>query len=141
MKVIIIHGPNLNLLGVREPEVYGAESFEQFFEQLEQAYPALDLSYFQSNHEGALLDKLHEAGFSYEGIVLNAGALTHTSVALSDAVAAIQTPVVEVHISNVYARETFRHHSYISRHSAGVVVGFGLEGYRLALDYFSRKNV
>lgn len=141
MKVIIIHGPNLNLLGVREPEIYGSQTFEQFFEKLKQEYNALDLSYFQSNHEGALLDKLHEVGFSYEGIVLNAGALTHTSVALSDAVAAIQTPVVEVHISNVYAREAFRQHSYISRHSAGVVVGFGLEGYRLALDYFSRKKV
>ncbi len=141
MKVIIIHGPNLNLLGIREPEIYGSQTFEQFFEKLKQEYKALDLSYFQSNHEGALLDKLHEVGFSYEGIVLNAGALTHTSVALSDAVAAIQTPVVEVHISNVYAREAFRQHSYISRHSAGVVVGFGLEGYRLALDYFSRKKV
>ena len=136
MRVIIINGPNLNLLGQREPSVYGADSFEAYFATLQQAYPQLELSYFQSNHEGALLDKLHEVGFSYDGIILNAGAYTHTSVALHDAIRAITTPVVEVHISNTFAREAFRHHSYISAVAKGVIVGFGLESYRLALESF-----
>ena len=134
MRVIIINGPNLNLLGQREPSVYGADSFEAYFATLQQAYPQLELSYFQSNHEGALLDKLHEVGFSYDGIILNAGAYTHTSVALHDAIRAITTPVVEVHISNTFAREAFRHHSYISAVAKGVIVGFGMESYRLALE-------
>ena len=134
MRVIIINGPNLNLLGQREPSVYGADSFEAYFAPLQQAYPQLELSYFQSNHEGALLDKLHEVGFSYDGIILNAGAYTHTSVALHDAIRAITTPVVEVHISNTFAREAFRHHSYISAVAKGVIVGFGMESYRLALE-------
>ena len=134
MRVIIINGPNLNLLGQREPSVYGADTFEAYFATLQRAYPQLELSYFQSNHEGALLDKLHEVGFSYDGIILNAGAYTHTSVALHDAIRAITTPVVEVHISNTFAREAFRHHSYISAVAKGVIVGFGMESYRLALE-------
>jgi 3-dehydroquinate dehydratase-2 len=137
MKILIINGPNLNLLGRREPEIYGSRSFEDFFEGLKKDFPETTLEYFQSNHEGALLDKLHEAGFSADGIVLNAGALTHTSVALADAVAAIQTPVIEVHISNVHQRETFRHHSYLSAKCVGSIVGLGLEGYRLAVRYFT----
>lgn len=136
MRVIIINGPNLNLLGQREPSVYGADSFEAYFATLQRAYPQLELSYFQSNHEGALLDKLHEVGFSYDGIILNAGAYTHTSVALHDAIRAITTPVVEVHVSNTFAREAFRHHSYISAVAKGVIVGFGMESYRLALESF-----
>jgi len=134
MRVIIINGPNLNLLGQREPSVYGADNFEAYFATLQRAYPQLELSYFQSNHEGALLDKLHEVGFSYDGIILNAGAYTHTSVALHDAIRAITTPVVEVHISNTFAREAFRHHSYIAAVAKGVIVGFGMESYRLALE-------
>jgi len=136
MRVIIINGPNLNLLGQREPSVYGVDSFEAYFATLQRAYPQLELSYFQSNHEGALLDKLHEVGFSYDGIILNAGAYTHTSVALHDAIRAITTPVVEVHISNTFAREAFRHHSYIAAVAKGVIVGFGMESYRLALESF-----
>jgi len=136
MRVIIINGPNLNLLGQREPSVYGADNFEAYFATLQRAYPQLELSYFQSNHEGALLDKLHEVGFSYDGIILNAGAYTHTSVALHDAIRAITTPVVEVHISNTFAREAFRHHSYIAAVAKGVIVGFGMESYRLALESF-----
>ena len=136
MRVIIINGPNLNLLWQREPSVYGADSFEAYFATLQQAYPQLELSYFQSNHEGAFLDKLHEVGFSYDGIILNAGAYTHTSAALHDAIRAITTPVVEVHISNTFAREAFRHHSYISAVAKGVIVGFGMESYRLALESF-----
>ena len=136
MRVIIINGPNLNLLGQREPSVYGADSFEAYFATLQRAYPQLELSYFQSNHEGALLDKLHEVGFSYDGIILNAGAYTHTSVALHDAIRAITTPVVEVHISNTFAREAFRHHPYIAAVAKGVIVGFGMESYRLALESF-----
>ena len=136
MRVIIINGPNLNLLGQREPSVYGADSFEAYFATLQRAYPQLELSYFPSNHEGALLDKLHEVGFSYDGIILNAGAYTHTSVALHDAIRAITTPVVEVHISNTFAREAFRHHSYIAAVAKGVIVGFGMESYRLALESF-----
>lgn len=141
MKIIIINGPNLNLLGVREPSIYGSESFDAFFEKIKNEYADLSLTYFQSNHEGVLVDKIQEVGFAYDGIVLNAAAYTHTSVAIADAIAAIKTPVIEVHISNVYAREDFRHHSYISKHAAGVMVGFGLDGYRLALDYFLRRKV
>ncbi len=135
MSYIIINGPNLNLLGVREPDIYGSEGFDSHLLTLQRAFPDITLHYYQSNSEGALVDKLHEVGFSYDGIVLNAGAYTHTSIALADAVAAISSPVVEVHISNVYAREAFRHRSYISAHAAGIIVGCGLDGYRLALDY------
>lgn len=136
MKIIIINGPNLNLLGKREPGIYGNLSFETYLSGLRQKYPLISIEYFQSNTEGFLIDKLHEVGFSYDGIILNAGAYTHTSVALADAIAAISTRVIEVHISNVHAREAFRGHSYLSRHCAGVIVGFGLESYRLALEYF-----
>lgn len=136
MKIVIINGPNLNLLGKREPEIYGSQSFKDYFASLQAHFPHHDLEYFQSNHEGALLDKLHEVGFEAEGIVLNAGALTHTSVALGDALAAISSPVVEVHISNVHQRESFRHHSYLSAHAKGLIVGFGLDGYRLAIQSF-----
>ena len=138
MKILILNGPNLNLLGIREKAVYGSRSFEDYFEELKTAFPALELSYFQSNNEGTLIDKLHEVGFSYKGIVLNAGAYTHTSAALSDAIKAIDAPVVEVHISNVYKREAFRHKSMLAPYCEGVIVGFGLESYRLALQYFER---
>lgn len=132
-KVIIINGPNLNLLGKREPEVYGGQSFEDYFSQLVEAFPDLSLSYFQSNIEGVLIDKLHEVGFSHHSIILNAGAYTHTSIGIGDAVKGIESPVTEVHISNTFARETFRHQSYIAPHAKGIVIGFGLDSYRLAL--------
>ena len=140
MKCIIINGPNLNLLGVREPSVYGSEGFDTYYSELQKAFPNISLDYFQSNHEGELVSKLQEVGFSYDGIVLNAAAYTHTSVAIADAVAAISAPVMEVHISNVYAREEFRHHSYLSAQASGIIVGCGLEGYRLALAYLLRKQ-
>ncbi len=140
MKILLLNGPNLNLLGTREPDIYGNQSFEDFFESLKISLPEVVLEYFQSNHEGALLDKLHEAGFSADGIVLNAGAFTHTSVALADAVAAISTPVIEVHISNVHRREPFRHHSFLSAHCVGSIVGLGLEGYRLAVLWFLKRG-
>ena len=135
-KIAIINGPNLNLLGVREKSIYGDQDFHSFFDSLKAEFADLDLIYFQSNHEGALIDKLHELGFSYDGIVLNAGAYTHTSVALGDAIAAINTPVVEVHISNVHQREAFRHHSYLAKNCVGVICGFGLGSYRLGLQSF-----
>ena len=138
MKILIINGPNLNLLGKREPEIYGNRSFEQFLEELRGVFPDVELDYFQSNHEGALLDRIHEAGFSVDGIVLNAGAFTHTSIALADAVAAIPAPVIEVHISNVHKREPFRHHSYLSAKCLGSIVGLGLDGYRLAAEHLQR---
>jgi 3-dehydroquinate dehydratase-2 len=133
MQIFILNGPNLNLLGKREPEIYGSKSFEQYFAELELQFPEHKLIYYQSNHEGALLDKLHEVGFSCDGIVFNAGAYTHTSVALGDAIAAIPAPVIEVHISNVHQREAFRHHSFLSAHCAGVIVGVGLNGYALGV--------
>ena len=136
MKLLILNGPNLNLLGVREKSVYGSRSFEDYFEELKTAFPDLELEYFQSNTEGALIDKLHEVGFSYKGILFNAGAYTHTSVALMDAISAITTPVVEIHISNVFAREAFRHKSLLAGKCLGSISGFGLESYRLALHYF-----
>ncbi len=139
MKILLLNGPNLNLLGTREPEIYGNQSFESYLESLRASFPDLRLDYFQSNHEGELLDKLHEAGFSADGIVFNAGAFTHTSIALADAVAAISTPVIEVHISNVHQREPFRHHSFLSAHCVGSIVGLGLEGYRLAVIWFLRR--
>jgi 3-dehydroquinate dehydratase-2 len=136
MELIIINGPNLNLLGRREPEIYGEDTFEDFYLLLRGQFPQVNIHYFQSNHEGALIDKLHEVGFVYDGIILNAGAFTHTSIALADAIAAIETPVIEVHISNVHKREAFRHHSYISAYAEGVIVGLGLRGYELAVQYF-----
>lgn len=138
-RIIIINGPNLNLLGKREPEVYGNKSFMSFFGNLQKKFPKLALDCFQSNIEGELINKLHEVGFSYDGILLNAGGYTHTSVALADAVAAITTPVIEIHISNVFARESFRHHSYLASVCEGSIVGLGLEGYRLGISYFSSK--
>ncbi|MDR1200425.1 MAG: type II 3-dehydroquinate dehydratase [Tannerellaceae bacterium] len=132
-KFQIINGPNLNLLGKREPTVYGNTSFEDYLEVLRNQYPSCKIDYYQSNVEGELIDKIHEAGFSYDGIILNAGAYTHTSVALHDAIKAIASPVVEVHISNVHTREEFRHHSMISAACKGVIAGFGLKSYELAL--------
>ena len=140
MNILIINGPNLNLLGRREPEIYGPHSFDDFFKGLKAQFQHVHLDYFQSNHEGVLLDKLHEVGFTLDGIVLNAGALTHTSIALADAIAAIKSPVVEVHISNVYKREPFRHHSYLSANCEGCIVGLGLEGYRLAVEWLIRRR-
>lgn len=136
-KIIIINGPNLNLLGKREPDIYGSESFEDFFKELKDVYVAdVQLEYFQSNIEGEIIDKLHKVGFSYKGIILNAGGYTHTSVAIRDAIKAIETPVVEVHISNIAAREEFRNTSMISGVCKGTISGFGLESYVLALDSF-----
>ncbi|WP_216688600.1 type II 3-dehydroquinate dehydratase [Hymenobacter siberiensis] len=140
MDILILNGPNLNLLGRREPGIYGNRSFEDFFPELEEAFPQLKLTQFQSNHEGAILDKLHEIGFTHHGIVLNAGGYTHTSIALADAVAAINTPVVEVHLSNLHAREDFRQKSLFGRHCAGSISGFGLESYRLAVQWFVNQT-
>ena len=136
MKIAIINGPNLNLLGKREPDVYGNETFETFFESIQKEFKTVKLFYFQSNHEGAIIDKIHEIGFDFDGIILNAGAYTHTSIAIADAVSAIKTPVIEVHISNVFKRETFRHHSYISPVAKGTIGGFGLQSYKLAIQSF-----
>lgn len=140
MQILIINGPNLNLLGRREPGIYGTRSFEDYLPELQEAFPDFTIEHFQSNHEGALIDKLHEVGFSYHGIVLNAGGYTHTSVALADAVAGINTPVVEVHLSNVAAREDFRQRSLIGRVCVGCISGFKLESYRLALQYFQNQR-
>lgn len=136
MKLIIINGPNLNLLGKREPEIYGSKTFEDFFRDIQLKFTKLELSYFQSNIEGEIIDKLHEVGFDYDGIILNAAAYTHTSVGIGDAVKGINTPVVEVHISNIHAREEFRQHSYIAPNAKGVLFGFGLKGYELAIQSF-----
>ncbi|HLS38390.1 MAG TPA: type II 3-dehydroquinate dehydratase [Sphingobacterium bovisgrunnientis] len=133
-KILVLNGPNLNLLGVREKSIYGDQSFEEYFKSLKERFADVDLSYFQSNSEGTIIDKLHEVGFDFDGIVLNAGAYTHTSVAIGDAIAAIKTPVVEVHISNVHQREVFRHHSYLSKNCKGVILGFGLDSYRLGIE-------
>lgn len=140
MNILIINGPNLNLLGKREPTIYGHNRFEDYFETLKREFPTLDLFYFQSNHEGAIIDELHRVGFTYDGIVLNAGAYTHTSVALLDAISAITTPVVEVHISNIHAREEFRHKSVIAPACKGSICGFGLDSYKLALYSFEQKK-
>jgi len=131
-KILIVNGPNLNLLGVREKGIYGERDFVSYFGELERDFADVELSYFQSNHEGEIIDKIHEVGFSYDGIVLNAGAYTHTSIAIGDAIAAVRTPVVEVHISNVHRREEFRHRSFLAKNCVGVICGFGLESYRLA---------
>ena len=136
MKILIINGPNLNLLGTREPHIYGKRSFEEYFAQMQQEFPGVVLHYFQSNSEGELLDKLHEAGYSYQGIVINPGAYAHTSIALADAIAAIETPTVEVHISNTFSRETFRHKSMTAPNCVGCIIGLGLKGYDLAVSYF-----
>ncbi len=136
MKILIINGPNLNLLGTRETSVYGNQTFDSYFKSLQSKFEVVELSYFQSNIEGELINKLHECGFSYEGIIINAGGYTHTSVSLLDAIAAITTPVIEVHISNIYAREDFRHTSLIAPKCKGSICGFGLESYRLAIESF-----
>jgi 3-dehydroquinate dehydratase-2 len=140
MKLHIINGPNLNLLGIREPEIYGKQGFDAFFEQLKAEFPQHEISFFQSNVEGELINNLHEQGFSADGIILNAGAYTHTSIAIGDAVAAINTPVLEVHISNVFSREEFRHVSYIAPKAIGIVSGLGLNGYRLAILHLLSLN-
>jgi 3-dehydroquinate dehydratase-2 len=136
MKISIINGPNLNLLGKREPEVYGSQTFEDYFNTLKEKYPQIELSFYQSNIEGELIDKIQEFGFSYDGIILNAGAYTHTSIGIGDAIKGITTPVVEVHISNTFSRESFRHQSYISGNAKGVILGFGMRSYELALLSF-----
>jgi len=136
LKIIIINGPNLNLLGKREPHIYGATSFEDYFQTLREKYPQLELHYFQSNVEGELINKIHEVGFTFDSILLNAGGYTHTSVAISDAIAAVDTPVLEVHISNIYKREEFRHKSIISKECVGMISGLGLMGYDLGIQYF-----
>lgn len=140
MKIIIINGPNLNLLGKREPGIYGNMGFEDFLETLRKNNSGTEISYFQSNVEGEIINKLHESGFSFDGILLNAGAYTHTSLAIADAVAAIKTPVVEVHISNIFAREDFRHVSFLGKNCIGSISGFGLRGYEMALKYFTEKS-
>jgi len=140
MKLIIINGPNLNLLGVREKSIYGNQKFEDFFKSLQIKYEKIELEYFQSNHEGVIIDKIHEVGFSYDGIILNAGGLTHTSVSLTDAIAGISTKTLEVHISNIHAREEFRHHSFLTKNCIGIIAGLGLKGYELAIDFFINKE-
>ena len=136
MKIIIINGVNLNLLGIRQTESYGDQNFDEYFEGLKQAFPDVTLEYFQSNSEGEIIDKIHESGFSFDGIILNAGAYSHTSIAIADAVASITTPVIEVHISNIYSRERFRRHSYLTKNCRGIISGLGLNGYSLAIRSF-----
>ena len=136
MKIIIINGPNLNLLGKREPEIYGNQDFESYFDNLKAHYPTINLHYFQSNIEGEIINKLQEVGFDFDGIIINAGAYTHTSIAIGDCIKSITTPVVEVHISNTFSRENFRHQSYISAHAKGIIIGFGLPSYSLAIQSF-----
>jgi 3-dehydroquinate dehydratase-2 len=140
MRIDIINGPNLNLLGIREPEVYGVKTFEEYFSSLKVLFSEIDLHYFQSNVEGELINRLHEVGFSSDGIILNAAGYTHTSVAIADAVAAIRTPVIELHISNVFAREEFRHQSLMASKCVGLIGGLGLKGYELAIQYFIDSN-
>ena len=136
MKIIIVNGPNLNLLGKREPEIYGNQDFESYLKTLQAKYPAVELGYFQSNVEGEIINKLQEVGFGFDGIILNAGAYTHTSIAIGDCIKSIASPVVEVHISNTFSREDFRHQSYISPNAKGVILGFGLKSYELAVQSF-----
>lgn len=140
MRLLILNGPNLNLLGKREPEVYGHTSFEDFFVELKNNFPQVQFDYFQSNIEGELINKLHEVGFSFDGIIFNPGAYTHTSVAIGDAVAGIKSPVIEVHLSNIFAREEFRHISYVAPKAIGSICGLGLDAYRLAVEYFLKKS-
>jgi len=137
MQLLIINGPNLNLLGKREPEIYGTQTFEAYFEVLQSQFPQHQLDYYQSNVEGQLINKLHEVGFSLDGILLNAGGYTHTSVAIADAISSIRTPVIEIHISNIAAREEFRHKSLLTAKCLGIISGFGLDSYRLAIESFS----
>ncbi|MBV7532211.1 type II 3-dehydroquinate dehydratase [Chitinophaga sp. sic0106] len=136
MQIAIINGPNLNLLGKREPDIYGSESFEDYLEKLKKLYPQVAFSYWQTNAEGGIIDQLHAVGFSADGILLNAGGYTHTSVAIRDAIAAIKTPVLEIHISNIHAREEFRHKSMIAPKCVGSICGLGMKGYQLGVEYF-----
>jgi len=140
MKILIINGPNLNLLGTREPDIYGNQSFESFFESIKSNFNETELAYYQSNIEGEIINKLHEVGFTYDGVILNAGGYTHTSVAISDAIAAIKTDVVEVHITNIYKREEFRHKSIISKECIGMISGLGLDVYLLAITYLMNRK-
>lgn len=140
MKILIINGPNLNLLGIREKSVYGQENFDDFFGKLKSRFSNVQLEYFQSNVEGEIINKLHQTGFSYDGIIINAGGYTHTSVAITDAIAAITTLVLEVHISNIYSREDFRHKSLLSKNCVGIISGLGLDGYTMAVNYFLEKK-
>jgi len=138
-KIIIINGPNLNLLGKREPHIYGSQTFEDYLVELKQIFPDVELQYYQSNHEGSIIDKIHEVGYGqavFDGLIINAGAYTHTSIAIADALSAIKTPAVEVHISNIHAREEFRHHSYLSSRCKGMICGLGMKGYEMAIRYF-----
>ena len=139
MKLLILNGPNLNLLGTREPEIYGNQSMESYFSALQNKYPTINLEYYQSNVEGEIINKLQEVGFDYDGILLNAGGYTHTSVAIRDAVSAIKTPVLEIHISNIYARESFRQISLLSEVCKGTISGLGMDGYLLGIEYFAKK--
>jgi 3-dehydroquinate dehydratase II len=139
MKLIIINGPNLNLLGIREKEIYGSQSFDDYLEILKKKYPNVHLEHYQSNVEGELINELQEKGFIYDGIIINAGAYTHTSIAIADTIKAIKAPVVEVHISNIFAREDFRHVSYLGKNCVGSISGFGLKSYDLAIEYFLKK--
>lgn len=136
MNILILNGPNLNLLGKREPEIYGSQTFEDYFESLISKYSKINFTYYQSNIEGELIDKIQEYGFSVDGIIVNAGAYTHTSIAIGDALKTITSPVIEVHISNTFSRETYRHQSYISPNAKGVIIGFGLKSYDLAIESF-----
>lgn len=136
MQILILNGPNLNLLGVREPEIYGNQTFDEYFRELQNKYPEIEMYYEQTNIEGEMIDKIHEVGFSYDGIILNAGAYTHTSIAIADAIAAVKTPVIEVHISNTACREPFRRISYLTAVCRGMIMGFGLKSYELALQAF-----
>lgn len=140
MEILILNGPNLNLLGKREPSIYGDSSFDAFFRTLQADYPNCRLTYFQSNHEGSIIDKIHEVGFSYQGIVLNAGAYTHTSIAIHDAIKSVTTPVIEVHISNIHAREEYRYKSMIASACKGSIAGLGLDSYRLAVEHFLKVS-
>ena len=140
MRIQIINGPNLNLLGKRETSIYGNQSFEDFLETLKTRFPSIEIHYYQSNVEGEIINKIHEVGFSFDGIIINAGAYTHTSIAIHDALGGVKTPAVEVHISNVYAREEFRHKSLITSKCIGMMTGFGMEGYALALEYFKNRK-
>jgi len=140
LKIAIINGPNLNLLGKREVEIYGTQTFEDYYKTLQNKFPNVELSYYKRNVEGDLINKLHDIGFSYDGIIINAGAYTHTSIAIADAIAGIKTPVIEVHISNVFSREDFRHVSYLGKHCKGSISGFGLKVYEMGIDFFSDKH-
>lgn len=141
VQIIIINGPNLNLLGVRQPNIYGTTRFEDYFIELEKSFPDFNLHYYQSNHEGDIIDKLHQVGFSYHGIILNAGGFTHTSIAIEDALRAITTPVVEVHLTNIYERESYRHVNYIKESAVTSIVGKGLEGYREGIMYLAENHL